>query len=288
MSAENTGSPIFVLCCARSGSTLLRHILDAHPDICCPPELHLLAMAIRLKWVYRHTSTVTDSNGDDLDIAATSRTRADIDRIMEEYARFRGKSIWSEKSVFTIDMIQSDDRLFPDARYVCVYRNGPDVVRSALDVLENNPSGNRFAFEPYLARSPGQPIPALVEYWSQKTAAVLKFEKSHGSCCVRIRFEDLVLRAEETIRHLFRSLKVTAADDIIDRVFAEQTVAGPNDPKFMQTRGILKDRIGRGTDLDLSAIHPRQLERVNQLHAALGYDVIERRHPEFKADGHLH
>lgn len=30
--------PVFVLCAGRSGSTLLRFLLDAHPDLVCRPE----------------------------------------------------------------------------------------------------------------------------------------------------------------------------------------------------------------------------------------------------------
>src|SRR5215469_2353777 len=33
--------PVFVLCPGRSGSTLLRVLLDAHPDLACPPETKL-------------------------------------------------------------------------------------------------------------------------------------------------------------------------------------------------------------------------------------------------------
>jgi len=33
--------PVFVLCNGRSGSTLLRFLLDAHPDLACPPETNL-------------------------------------------------------------------------------------------------------------------------------------------------------------------------------------------------------------------------------------------------------
>jgi hypothetical protein len=33
--------PIFVLTVARSGSTLLRFILDSHPDLACPPETNI-------------------------------------------------------------------------------------------------------------------------------------------------------------------------------------------------------------------------------------------------------
>jgi hypothetical protein len=33
--------PVFVLSCERSGSTLLRYIIDTHPQICSPAHLHL-------------------------------------------------------------------------------------------------------------------------------------------------------------------------------------------------------------------------------------------------------
>lgn len=35
--------PVFILACARSGSTLLRVMLAGHPDLFCPPELNLLS-----------------------------------------------------------------------------------------------------------------------------------------------------------------------------------------------------------------------------------------------------
>src|SRR5580698_7888854 len=40
--------PVFVLCCARSGSTLLRFLLDAHPDLACPPETNAAALCAHL------------------------------------------------------------------------------------------------------------------------------------------------------------------------------------------------------------------------------------------------
>ena len=36
---NNLASASFVLCSARSGSSLLRYILDTHPDIAIPGEL---------------------------------------------------------------------------------------------------------------------------------------------------------------------------------------------------------------------------------------------------------
>ena len=44
--------PVFVLCMGRSGSTLLRFLLDAHPDLACPPETSLPALCRQLAVVW--------------------------------------------------------------------------------------------------------------------------------------------------------------------------------------------------------------------------------------------
>jgi Sulfotransferase family len=41
--SADVAAPVFVLCMGRSGSTLLRFLLDAHPDLACPPETSLPA-----------------------------------------------------------------------------------------------------------------------------------------------------------------------------------------------------------------------------------------------------
>src|ERR1700680_1673455 len=44
--------PVFVLCCGRSGLTLLRFLLDAHPDLACPPETNMAVMCAHLASVW--------------------------------------------------------------------------------------------------------------------------------------------------------------------------------------------------------------------------------------------
>src|SRR5688500_19210494 len=47
--------PGFVMCTLRSGSTLLRVLLDSHSQIHCPHEIHLryLGVDLEAKWVER-------------------------------------------------------------------------------------------------------------------------------------------------------------------------------------------------------------------------------------------
>src|SRR5262245_4964026 len=42
---DSCQQPVFGLTASRSGSTLLRFILDSHPDFACPPETSIAAAA---------------------------------------------------------------------------------------------------------------------------------------------------------------------------------------------------------------------------------------------------
>ena len=50
--ADPSADPVFVICAGRSGSTLLRFLLDAHPDLACPPETRLPAMCAQIATVW--------------------------------------------------------------------------------------------------------------------------------------------------------------------------------------------------------------------------------------------
>jgi hypothetical protein len=56
---------VFVVCAGRSGSTLLRFLLDAHPDLACPPETRLPAICAQLATVWQQLAgAAADGNGD--------------------------------------------------------------------------------------------------------------------------------------------------------------------------------------------------------------------------------
>ena len=180
MTLENNSSPVFVLCCSRSGSTLLRYILDSHPIFCCPPELHLVWLAERLSWVYRITSDFGDAApADYVKETIAKKIRRDIEEIMQGYSERLKKPVWCEKSVFTIDGIDLIKTAFPDARYVCLYRHCLDQVTSALETLGHHPTGRGYGFDPFLDQEAASPISGLVDYWRAKTSEILIFEREN-------------------------------------------------------------------------------------------------------------
>jgi len=267
-------SPVFVLCCSRTGSTLLRYILDSHPDFCCPPELHLGRLARSLVLVY---SVTLQCDVQDLDDNQESilgkRARKNIEDIMAEYVGPLGKKVWCEKSIFTIDNLPFVELVFPDARYLCLYRNCLDQVASALDTLDRDLSGMAYGFYPYLSRNRRDPWNALTDYWIEKITAILAYEKANPSQCIRLRYEDIVSNAEAQLENLFTLLNSRWSREMTASIFDRARKGGRGDYKIIQTDRILDSSVGRGKYLVKKISEDRQ-QKINELNAILGYPSL--------------
>lgn len=68
--------------------------------------------------------------------------------------------------------------LFPNARFICLYRHCFDVVRSAIEVSKYGLFG--YGLEEYLRRFPANTVQGLTDYWLDKTALILDFEREHS------------------------------------------------------------------------------------------------------------
>ncbi len=245
---EPLAPPIFVLSAERSGSTLLRYILDTHPQICCPGELatgptctYLNALLTR---TVCHPGTASDAEA--MRSQALAITRQMLSGVMNAYARSKHKSIWCDKTPLNLQHVDLLRATFPTARFVCLYRQCMDVVHSCL---EANPYGFISELSPYVARSPGNLIEAMVTSWLEKTESLLAFESSNRTRCFRLKYEDLVRDTDACLGGLFRFLGVPPESDIVSRTFLVTHDQGGGDPKIEFTRGIDPGSIGKGATL---------------------------------------
>jgi hypothetical protein len=119
-------APIFVVGCQRSGTTILRLILDSHSRISCGPETRFLEDMERIVGSdWKRLSQYGFSQEEWL-----SRIAAFFGGIQADYTHARGKERWADKSpryAMSLDFIM---RLFPDAQVVHVIRDGRDVAVS--------------------------------------------------------------------------------------------------------------------------------------------------------------
>jgi len=121
---DNRG--IFVVGCPRSGTTLLRMILDSHNLICSGEEtgfLEYMENIVFQRWKHLDTYGIP---------------REDVlSKIRDFYLTFHhancdrtGKPIWAEKSPFYVKHLGFINELFPKCKVIHIIRDGRDVAAS--------------------------------------------------------------------------------------------------------------------------------------------------------------
>jgi hypothetical protein len=122
-------APIVVGGCGRSGTTLLRMMLDTHPRIFCGPESS----------VFRRRALDPEALADRFglarpDVRAIHDAAASRPAFIETFAALclqaSDKARWAEKTPRNISRIGAIFHFFPDARFVHVLRDGRDVACS--------------------------------------------------------------------------------------------------------------------------------------------------------------
>jgi hypothetical protein len=283
-SAENGAlgafaDPVFVLCNGRSGSTLLRFLLDAHPELACPPETNLPGLCVQLAtvWSLIEGAPLSANRGDeppDIPEAAISGVRETMDRMVGSYLARRGKKRYCDKSLGTARYAELLLRVYPQARFICVYRHPMDVIASGVEAC---PWGlNGYGFDPYIAATPGNAVMALANFWADNVRTTLAAEERFPGNCFRLRYEDLVGNPEQTAASLFEFLGVSPAPGISEVCFsAERERYGPADYKIWYTSKISSDSVGRGWSVPSAMIAPQLLAVINETAGRLGYLAVD-------------
>ncbi len=193
--------PVFIVGVPRSGTTLLRTLLDSHPNIACGPESPWIAGSYGDLTSFKdlYASLTTDERGPvknltGVDAADVARAlgRA-VSGVFEAYARARGKGRWVEKTpshILDLDFLHA---MFPEARYLHIVRDGRDVACStfngreqwkmlvdqggAIEITRNN----------------------ALERWARWELRLARARAELGLRVLRLRYEDLVVRPEQEL-----------------------------------------------------------------------------------------
>src|SRR5882757_4451661 len=92
-------SGIFILSTPRSGSSLMRYIMDTHPRVCSPGELGLGALCENLYTAIYYTKAQVKASSEQERVTLTlQEMRRIVDEIMSSYAALKGKQVWCEKT----------------------------------------------------------------------------------------------------------------------------------------------------------------------------------------------
>jgi hypothetical protein len=140
----------FVVGMNRSGTTLLRMMLDAHSELTIPPETHFVPDAIKAAKADGATpesvlgAMKEHREWDDFEISdeeMLARLKAlpklrpgpAVRAFYEIYAERQGKPRYGEKTPTYVQKMRLIQRALPEARFCHVIRDGRDVALSVLD-----------------------------------------------------------------------------------------------------------------------------------------------------------
>jgi hypothetical protein len=208
---------LFVVGCPRSGTTLLRRMLDAHPELAITPETHWIA-----RWLERGIGVTREGFATPELVSrllATSKFgrtgigRGELEGLVQSsgpvpyadfvrgffdlYGRNRGKSLVGDKTPGYVKHLPLLHELFPEARFIHLIRDGRDVSLSAIAWRRGPKLAQR------LTTWQAQPVMTAALWWEQHVRSGREAGDSVGSDAYHeVRYEALVADPAGEMRSL--------------------------------------------------------------------------------------
>jgi hypothetical protein len=278
---ETDEEGIVVLGFPRSGTTLLRRLLDAHSEISCPPETNLLSACAR----FLAEEPVAEglsvgvvpglAYSDISEDAVLARLRAMVFDFHRSIAEKAGKTLWVEKTAFDVFHLDEIERLLGDrCRYLCVFRHPLDVVPSVLE-LTNGMDRHLPELHPYIAHHPA-PSEAVAHALLDCHARLRRFMADHADRCKAVHYETLLSQPESTLSEVFDFIGAPATpQQVLESAFADGAQVGLGDWKTYDTKGLSTASTERWRQLPPSTI-AGLVDLLSPVIEDLGYPPVER------------
>lgn len=194
-------SPIFLVGSGRSGTTLLRLMLDSHARIAIPPEAQfVVALSSPRLRLHRRPERAADMilahprfsrwGLDERWVrdrvkAVRPQSYSEVVQLMFSlFSESHGKQRWGDKTPSNVEFIGRLARLFPDAKFVHIVRDGRAVAASVIE-------------QPWGPRT----MVAAAWWWQRRTLRGRRAGRRLGAVrYLEVRLEDLVHAPEDVLR----------------------------------------------------------------------------------------
>jgi len=231
--------PVIILGVGRSGTTLLRVMLDRSSQIAIPYESFFVTPL-----AHRHgRRPQLDDFLDDLerfyqlyewgialeDVRPRLRegmtTGEAIAAVFEVYAEHEQKPRWGDKTPLYMQHLPLLERLFPDALWVHLVRDGRDAALSFLELPEGF-SGKTWA----LPRTAAQ----FAARWRTEIRAARRLGTHVGGRYLELRYEDLVVEPERELRRVCEHASLPWEPAMLEHANAPEVSAMPEHRNLAQ------------------------------------------------------
>jgi hypothetical protein len=221
-SGADACAPVFIVGCGRSGTTLLRLILNGHRDLAVFGETatffrvgkydtldHERSFARFIRdWrtICRAESPYPDLMEDDSlrrALRLAPSYAAATSAIMREFAKREGKPVWGEKTPAHVHKLPLILQAYPNARIIHITRDPRAVTSSSLT---NFPGGR---FDLYSAYE-------NAVYWTRCESAIERFSPLAPNQIAKLKYEDLVADPQSAARSLCAFLNVDFHQEMLE------------------------------------------------------------------------
>ncbi|MEO8605303.1 MAG: sulfotransferase [bacterium] len=269
---------ILVLGAPRSGTTLLRRLLDAHPRIACPPETNVFGACGRFLRSERIAEGVRVGPVEGLGFAGFAREEV-LARLRElafgfhrDYAQRLGKPRWASKTAFDAFYLDEIEALCgAQAAFICIQRHGVDVACSLRELSDKN-GGYLHELHQYVVRYP-MILEAFAHAWVDLAGALAAFAARHPRNALLVRYEDLSAAPDATMAQIMTFLGETWSPALLAQALGKRDDVGLGDWKTYGRQSIDASSVGRRRELSRDTLS-RLGAICNPTLRACGYEAI--------------
>jgi hypothetical protein len=247
--------PVIVLSYAHSGAQQVQDCLAAGTGLACTSGTGIIPLCAAAAATWQR---IEGRDAQPMSRLAAAAIRSLITAQLTAILADLGKTRWCELATAAPAAAWSFAEIFPHTAFVCIHRRCPDMIAAALRASPWGLAGQEPT--PYLLTHPGNDVAALAAYWADSTQDLLAFEKASPEAVWRLRYEDAT-GTGQALTEVRNWLQLAAPPA------SPAPIPGPTSkPDSAESP--------RPDHIPASFIPARLLQRINRLHAELGYPPI--------------